>query len=111
MKLSYRENVMPTVWVVNKSSHDYSAAEKFGTLDFLSQGPMDKFAVNDMDRQFADKLRHSTAEDYILLTALSVMNALACTCFALKHGRLNLLIYKSGEYVERRLVFADLREE
>jgi hypothetical protein len=96
---------MPTVWVVNRSSHDFSPAREWGELRFLSEGPLDKFSVNGMTRQFEEKLRRSSSEDYILLTSLSVMNALACVCFALRHRKLNLLIYKAKGYVARNLLF------
>ena len=92
---------MPKVYIVNKSSHDFSAAEKFGKLIYCTQGRMNRFATNDMIRKFKDAMRNSAKEDYVLLCALGVMNAIACSVFARKHGALNLLLYKDGEYVER----------
>lgn len=96
---------MPTVWVVNRSSHDYSPARDYGDLQYLSEGPMDKYSVNDIDRQFRAKLENSGKEDFILITSLTVMSSIACVIFALKHHCLNLLIYKSRGYIERHLAF------
>ena len=92
---------MPKVYIVNKSTHDFSGAEKFGQLIYMTEGRMNRFSTNDMMRKFGDAMRNSGEKDYILLCSLNVMNAVACSIFARKHGTLNLLLYKSGEYVER----------
>jgi len=95
---------MSKVYIVNKSSHDFSNAEKFGKLIYCTTGRMNRFATNDMIRKFKDAMRNSKKDDYVLLCALGVMNAIACSVFARKHGSLNLLLYKDGEYVERNHV-------
>jgi hypothetical protein len=96
---------MAKVYIVNRSFHDFSAAERYGKLIFLSEGPMDRFAVNDMARQFEPFLKDSSPEDYIVPCALASMNIVACSMFATKHNKLNLLLYKNGNgYVERNLV-------
>lgn len=95
------------VWVINRSAHDFSDAERFGELHYLSNGPIIKTNVVDMDRQFNAKLEASSAEDYILPTSLSVMTAIACSIFVLRHRCLNLLLYKNGMYIERRLCYKE----
>lgn len=89
------------VFVVNKSTHDFSRAEKFGELVFMTEGRMNRYATNDMCRKFGECMEGSSKEDYILLCALNVMNAIACAVFARKHGTLNLLLFKEGKYIER----------
>ena len=95
---------MARVFVVNKSSHDFSAAEPYGTIIFLSEGPMNRYATNNMCRQFEEGLKDSEPEDYIVPCSLNVMNSIACAIFAHKHGRLNLLLFKEGTYIERNHV-------
>ena len=92
---------MSKVYVINKSAHDFTSAEKYGKLIYCTDGRMNRFATNDMIRKFQDAMRNSCKEDYLLLCSLNVMNSLACAVFAKKHGTLNLLLYKDGEYVER----------
>ena len=92
---------MPKVYIVNKSSHDFSKAEQFGELVFCTEGRMNRFGTNDMVRKFKDAMEGSKKTDYILLCSLNVMNSLACSVFARKHGALNLLLYKEGDYIER----------
>lgn len=106
-----------TVYVINKSSHDYSEAERFGELIFLSKGRRNKLAVASMYREFEESLKHSEPTDYILTSGLTIMNIIACAIFALKHKRLNLLIFhvdernKDGYYKMRTINFEEERYE
>jgi hypothetical protein len=92
---------MPKVFIVNKSSHDFSAAESYGKVIFISEGPMNRYATNNMVRQFEDAMKESEPSDYIVPCSLNVMNSIACAIFAHKHGCLNLLLFKEGTYIER----------
>jgi len=95
---------MRNVYIVNKSSHDFSAARNYGKLIFLSEGPMNRYSTNNMLRVFADKMSDSKKDDYIVPCSLNVMNSIACALFAYKHGKLNLLLFKEGSYIERNHV-------
>ena len=92
------------VYVVNRSSHDFSDAENYGTVVFLSIGPMNRYGTNNMHRQFEELMKDSSAEDYIVPCSLNVMNSIACAIFAHRHGTLNLLLFKDGRYIERNHV-------
>ena len=94
---------MPTkhVYIVNKSSHDFGPAEKYGEVKFLSEGSMNRYATNSMIRQFSEVMTLSESTDYIVPCSLNVMNSIACAIFAKKHGCLNLLLFKDGTYIER----------
>jgi hypothetical protein len=98
------------IYVINRASHDYSGASRYGEIVYLSDGPINLYATNKIYRQMHEKLKNSTPDDYILLTGLTVMSSIACAIFATKHHKLNLLIFKpeTHTYVERRLV---IREE
>ena len=95
------------VYIVNKSSHDFSKAEKFGLLIFMSEGRLNRYGTNDMCRKFEDAMRNSKEDDWILPCSLNTANIVASSIFAMKHKRLNLLLYKpsTNEYVERVHVF------
>ena len=94
---------MPNVYVINKAAHDFHEAERYGKLIYLSKGSINKYAVNRIFRQFTEALEKSQADDYILLTSLTVMNVIACCIFALKHNALNLLLFKDDGYTVRKL--------
>ncbi len=93
------------VYIVNKSAHDFSAAEPYGEIIFLTEGPMNRYSVANMIRQFTEIMKDSSPEDYIVPCSLNVMNSIASALFAFKHGRLNLLLFKQGTYIERNVVF------
>jgi len=106
---------MSNVYIVNRGCHDHSDAERFGKLVYLSEGAVNRYAVANMYRQFVVQMRDSGPGDYILLTGLSVMSSIACSIFARKHGRLNMLLYKSsrtpgerGHYVDRAIMIDEL---
>lgn len=92
------------VFIVNKSSHDFKEAEKYGEVIFLSEGSMNRYATNSMMRQFKEAMKNSEAGDYIVPCSLNVMNSIACAIFARKHGTLNLLLFKDNVYIERNHV-------
>uniref|UniRef100_A0A6M3LTH4 Uncharacterized protein n=1 Tax=viral metagenome TaxID=1070528 RepID=A0A6M3LTH4_9ZZZZ len=95
---------MKKVYIVNKSSHDFTPAESYGDVIFLSEGSVNRYATNTMVRQFEDMMEGSSEDDYIVPCSLNVMNSIACAIFAHKHGKLNLLLFKDGSYIERNHV-------
>ena len=103
---------MPKVLVVNKSCHDLTAATEFGDIVFMSEGRTGRYSTGRMYRQIKPFIDESDAEDLILLSGLPTMQSVACSMFAFKHGRLNLLIHKmdrnTGKHIYvRREVMLD----
>jgi hypothetical protein len=96
---------LPHVYVISKSSHDYSEAAAFGELVFLSEGMINRFSTNHIARIFEEGMKDCGPDDWILQTGLTVMNMIAAAIMAARHKRLNILIYAEGKYVERRLIF------
>lgn len=101
---------MPTVYVVNRGCHDFSAAERYGTLINLSESSMNRFDLSKIWRKFEPILAKSSPEDWILISGLTVMSIVATSIFATKHRRLNILMFKSqkddlcGEYVGETII-------
>jgi hypothetical protein len=91
---------VPKVYVLNKGGYDYSAAQRYGELVYCTDGPLNKNDINQSARLMAKALRDSDSSDYIVLTSLSSLCSIACAIFAAQHQRLNLLIYKAGQYYE-----------
>jgi len=109
--------MMSKVLIVNKSNHDFTDAERYGELVFMSYGPINRYATNQMVRKFQFYIDKSKPDDYLLITGLSVMSTIAGSMMALKHGRLNLLLYRSSiedgttSYIERKIVFTKQMEK
>ncbi len=101
------------VYVINRASHDYSGAERYGELVYLSDGPINRYATNKIYRMLSDVLKDSSPGDYILLTGLTIMTSIACSIFSVMHGRLNLLLFRpaSYTYAERRLMFNEMNNK
>lgn len=95
---------MSKVYVVNKGGHDYSPAERFGTLVYCTHGQLSKFDTGQMYREVNEAMKDSEPDDYILLTSLTTLCSVAAAIFAAKHKRVNFLIFKEDNYVERKLV-------
>lgn len=96
---------MAKVYVLNKSTHDFSEATRFGELVYCTEGSLGKYNTSQMMRELEAAMKDSQPTDYILLTSLATLCSLACSILAVKHGRVNLLIYKGDGYVERKIVF------
>ena len=104
------------VLIVNDSGHDFSKATMFGPLVIMTKGMVNRFNVTQMFRIFEPFIRASYPHDYILHTGPGVMTAVACSMFAARHGRINLLLWRGEEdgedkYVYRRLTLNRLSEK
>lgn len=103
---------MPKIYIPNKSGHDFSKAERFGDLVFITEGLVDKDETNMMQRIAEDALSDSESEDLIMPTGLTVLNGMIMAVFAVKHGRLNLLIHdaKKDDYFIRKQIIRQEQE-
>jgi hypothetical protein len=100
---------MPKVYIVSNGGHDFSKAAQFGNVVFLSTGIINKFRITEMAREFAHIMADSTPNDFLIPNGPTAMSSIACSIFAWKHGKLNLLLWKKGrtneeDYYERRIV-------
>ena len=100
----------PKVYIINKGGHDYSPAQEFGELVFLTEGTINVFAVSNMYRTMSDVINASSADDYLLLCGPPTLQSIACSMFTFKHGRLNLLQYRDGRYRPTEIVMDNLLE-
>lgn len=100
---------MPKVYVVSNGGHDFSKALTFGQVTFLSQGTINKFRITEMARDFSRIMADSQPEDYLIPNGPTAMSVIACSIFAYKHGKLNLLLWMKGrtnfeDHYERRTI-------
>lgn len=100
---------MAIVYIPNRGPHDYTDAERFGTLMYCTDGSLDKFDTAEMYRELCDAMHDSEPEDYIVLGSLISLCCVACAIFAAKHHRLNLLIHRTDGYTARSLYLNNLQ--
>lgn len=101
----------PKVFIPNKGGHDYSKAERYGELVFVTEGFIDRWAVTHMYRSWIKALETSDPNDWILETSLNTLCSVGASVFSLKHQRLNLLLFKDGDYLARTLLVDELLKE
>lgn len=98
------------VFISNKGAHDYSSAERFGELIPVTEGRLNPFDTSSMYHAFAQALRDSSPEDYILVTGIASLNAIGASLFVAMHGKLTLLVYRNRKYEVRELSFREVIE-
>ena len=97
------------VFVPNRGAHDFTGALAFGDLVFLSEGSVNKFALDTFYRTCIDGMKGATEEDYLMITSLNSLCVVAACILALKFGgRINFLLFRAGKYVERKMDFSAL---
>jgi hypothetical protein len=102
---------MPSIFIPNKGSHDYSDALRYGTLVYITKGEQNRFAIGSMVRVWASIIKKSSPDDYILLSSLTNLVAIGCALFVLRHSKLNLLLFRNDKYIERKLDLTNVFEE
>jgi len=95
------------VYVPNKGTHDYSEAWAFGEVVFCTEGFVNRKDLLTMQAEIENAFVDAEPDDYILLTSLTTLCSVACSIFTHRFGRLNLLIFEDGKYLERFLTFND----
>lgn len=102
---------MRKVYIPNKSFHDFEPARQFGELVFLTEGIIhNRQNVNHLYRLLADQMRGAAADDLLLVSGMSLLNAVAASILAVRFHRVNFLIFSRGVYVEREVVLSSLAD-
>jgi hypothetical protein len=91
------------VFVPNKGTHDYTNAWNFGQLIFCTTGHVNRKDFQTMYNDLRLAMEDAQPDDYIMISSLSSLVALACAIFGNKFGCLNLLVYEDGQYIERHV--------
>lgn len=98
---------MRKVFIPNKSIHDFSEAEKYGELVYLSNGNMPRYKTSRIYRLFTDILDTASPDDFVLVSGLTILNIIATLIMQAKFGYVNLLLFKSTDngnhYIERTI--------
>jgi len=94
---------MPTVYIPNKSAHDFSPAEKFGNLIYITVGSVDRFKVNTLYRIFTESMEDASVEDFIMVSSLPIMVAIPSMIMARRFGIVHFLMFNpnNNSYMER----------
>ena len=94
---------MPRVYVPNRSGHDFSAATRFGELVFITEGLIDRFAVNTMYRECIKATKEAEEDDLILVSSLPILTSILTAVLGRKFGKVNFLLLWNDEYMKRSI--------
>ena len=98
----------PIVWIPNKAGHNFSDAERFGELVYLTEGTVNRYSANSMYRTFSEQMDEASPKDYLLVSSLSILNCVASSILSYKFGLVNYLLFKNGIYLERSVNYSSL---
>ena len=92
------------VYILSDGGHDYSDAERFGTLVFLPIPANAKWDIAALFDTLTEGLKDAEAEDYLIISHLTSVCCVATAILVEQFGRVNFLLYRGGKYEERVLV-------
>lgn len=96
---------MSKVYVVNNMTHDYTKAEKFGTLVNVTEGKMPIFKTDTMLAILKERLADFTSDDYLLISGPALMCIMVATIAFSKVNTVKVLVFDAKEqgYIVRHL--------
>lgn len=98
----------PRVFVTNFAGHDYSEAEKYGEIVWITRGYISFHSLDRVKYRICEEVDKSTSEDWLLLSGIPIVCVLAALYWQWKHNKVKLLVHdkkKNGEY--RELIVSD----
>ena len=96
---------MAKVYVVNNTNHDYSKAEQYGELVYVTKGKLPIFKTNTVRAMLEKGLVKFTKDDYLLISGPAIVNIMAATILYNKFDTVKFLVFdtKQQDYVVRHL--------
>ena len=77
---------------------------------FLTSGSVPRYNTESMYRELVEGMQDAEETDYLLISSLAILNALASAIMSRKFGRVNYLLFRDGEYIEKVVVIDALLE-
>lgn len=104
---SNNEARIPVVWLVNEGGHDYASLKEYGRVVPLTRGGVNPFAPDRLMIMIAPRLALAKEEDFLAISGLPILNALAMCMWLKKFGKVNLLQFSTKQGVYVRLHVSD----
>ena len=96
---------MAKVYVVNNANHDYSKAEQYGELVYITKGRVPIFKTSTVRAMLEEGLVDFTEDDYLLLAGPAILSVMASVVLFNKFETVKFLVFdaKQQDYVVRHL--------
>lgn len=102
---SLNESSTNKVFITNYIAHDYSPAEKYGTLVAITRNYVSFASLDRIVSDIAEKINNAKATDYLLLSGTNIVCVIAAILWYEKFKTVKLLTWdkKLNNYVELTL--------
>ena len=96
---------MAKVYVVNNTNHDYSKAEQYGELVYITKGKLPIFKTNTVRAMLEKGLVKFTKDDYLLISGPAIVSVMAATILYNNFDSVKFLVFDAylQDYVVRHL--------
>ena len=96
---------MTKVYIVNSANHDYSKAEQYGELVYVTRGKLPIFKTSTVRAMLEKGLVKFTKDDYLLISGPAIVSVMAATILYNKFDTVKFLVFdaKQQDYVVRHL--------
>ena len=94
----------PTVWILSDSYHDFSKAQKYGDIKFITNGNESPYKIGSYWRTIRTTIMNKAKrEDYVVLSGIIHLNCLVTMVMWEKFSQINFLLYHpaSQDYIAR----------
>lgn len=98
------EVIKPRVFVANFAGHDYSIAEKYGELVFITKGFISFQGLDRVKYRVAQGMMEATAEDWLVLSGTNIINVLAALLWYQRHDCVKILNFDKTTQVYREII-------
>lgn len=106
--LNVHEPRKTRVYVTNFAGHDYSKAEEYGELHWITRGYISFHSLDRVKYRICEALQDSQSEDWLLLSGIPMICVVAALYWNWKHTKCKILVHdkkRNGEY--RPLILSD----
>lgn len=104
---------MPRVFVSNYASHDFTEAEKYGEIIFITKGYVSFESLDRVLFQCAENQLSATEDDWFLISGSNVITLFAAIVWLHRHKKLKLLVHDAKKGIEYRemIITADRMDQ
>lgn len=104
-EVSEKKMARKTVFIPNKSFHDFSPAEEFGDIVFVTEGVISRLNVAQLEAAASVAMRQANHDDYIVVSSLPVLVAIMTGIMASRFQQVNFLLFRHGGYIPKTVEF------
>lgn len=95
------------VWLVNEGGHDYSSLEEFGRVIPMTKGGVNPFGPDRLMVLLATRIAHAKPDDFLAISGLPLLNALAIAMWLKKFEMVKLLQFSTKQNKYLKLTLSD----